>query len=155
MTQVKTYYFTEGNTVRVEAQPLPDRKQREQERKEEQQRKRRMQQRRHARMMRQQRLMAMFTAVTVLAACGLFVGYVNLTNSITTHMDNISQLQEEISDLKADNSATASRIATAANLSDVKNAAINQLGMVYANADQIVYYDMESADYMSQYQNIP
>lgn len=86
---------------------------------------------------------------------GLFVGYINLTNSITTHMDNISALEQNISDLKASNSATESRIASATNLGDIKTAAINEMGMVYANADQIVYYDMDSSDYMNQYHNIP
>ena len=53
------------------------------------------------------------------------------------------------------NSETQSRIDTSTNLGDVKAAAMNQLGMVYANADQIVYYNMENNDYMSQYHKIP
>jgi cell division protein FtsB len=154
MAQVRTYYVADGNTVRV-TQPLPDRKQREQERLEEIRRKRRMQQRQHARMMRQQRVMAIFVAALVMLVCVFFVGYVNLSNSITTHMDNISALESEIADVKADNSATSSRIATAENLTQIKEAAISRLGMVYANEDQIVYYDMEEADYMSQYDDIP
>lgn len=155
MAQVRTYYVTEGNTVRVSAQPLPDRQQREKEKREEQRRQKRKRQRMQQRMMQRQRLQAINAAAVVFCVCGLFVGYIKLTNNITTHMEKISRLQEEITAVKAENSAAESRIATAANLSDIKNIAIHQMGMVYAGKDQIVYYDMEAADYMNQYQSIP
>ena len=105
--------------------------------------------------MRRKRVYSMYIVSVAVALVGLFVGYINLTNSITTLMDNISALEQNISDLKASNSATESRIASATNLGDIKTAAINEMGMVYANADQIVYYDMDSSDYMNQYHNIP
>lgn len=157
MTEVKTYYFTEGNVVRqaAEPQPLPNRRQTEHERREEQARRRRRQQRRHAAMMRRKRMYAVYFAGIVAATCGLFVGYINLTNSITTHMNNISELESQITELKAENSAAQSRIDTSTNLGAVKAAAMNDLGMVYAREDQIVYYSMENSDYMSQYHNIP
>ncbi len=155
MTQIQNYYITEGNTVRVEEIPLPNRQRREQERLEKERLQRRKRQRMQARMARRQRFQAMCTAVVVLGLSLLCVGYVNLSNNITTHMKQISALQEEVSGQKAQNSAAESRIATAANLKDIRGIALNELGMVYANADQIVYYDMEDNDYMSQYQNIP
>ena len=153
MTEVKTYYYTDGNTVRQVEQPLPDRHTREREIREERERKRRQARRKAQAAMRRKRVYSMY--IVSVALVGLFVGYINLTNSITTHMDNISALEQNISDLKASNSATESRIASATNLGDIKTAAINEMGMVYANADQIVYYDMDSSDYMNQYHNIP
>lgn len=105
--------------------------------------------------MRKKRIYSMYVAMVAATVVGLFVGYINLTNSITTHMDNISALEQNISDLKASNSATESRIASQTNLGEIKAVAVNEMGMVYANADQIVYYDMESSDYMNQYHNIP
>lgn len=155
MTEVKTYYYTEGNTVRQVAQPLPDRHTREREIREEREKRKRQERRKMQRMMRKKRIYSMYVAMVAATVVGLFVGYINLTNSITTHMDNISALEQNISDLKASNSATESRIASQTNLGEIKTAAINEMGMVYANADQIVYYDMESSDYMNQYHNIP
>lgn len=155
MAEVRSYYFTEGNTVRQVAAPLPDRHTRERERQEELARRQKRQQRKHAAMMRSKRIYAIYISFVVLMACGLFVGYVNLTNSITTHMDNISELETQVTELKAENSAAQSRIDTATNLSEIKNTAMNELGMVYANADQIVYYNMDNNDYMSQYHKIP
>ena len=155
MTEVKTYYYTEGNTVRQVAQPLPDRHTREREIREERERRKRQERRKMQRMMRKKRIYSMCVAMVAATVVGLFVGYINLTNSITTHMDNISALEQNISDLKASNSATESRIASQTNLGEIKAVAVNEMGMVYANADQIVYYDMESSDYMNQYHNIP
>lgn len=155
MTEVKTYYYTDGNTVRQVEQPLPDRHTREREIREERERKRRQARRKAQAAMRRKRVYSMYIVSVAVALVGLFVGYINLTNSITTHTDNISALEQNISDLKASNSATESRIASATNLGDIKTAAINEMGMVYANADQIVYYDMDSSDYMNQYHNIP
>lgn len=155
MTEVKTYYYTEGNTVRQVAQPLPDRHTREREIREERERRKRQERRKMQRMMRKKRIYSIYVAMVAATVVGLFVGYINLTNSITTHMDNISALEQNISDLKASNSATESRIASQTNLGEIKAVAVNEMGMVYANADQIVYYDMESSDYMNQYHNIP
>ena len=155
MAEVRTFYFTEGNTVRQVEQPLPDRREIERERREEQLRRRKRAQRRHAAMMRRKRLYAMYTVGVIASACALFVGYVTLTNSITTHMDNVSKLESQVTELKALNSATQSRIDTSTNLGDIKATAMNEYGMVYANADQIVYYNMENNDYMSQYHKIP
>ena len=85
----------------------------------------------------------------------LCTSYIYLQNSITTSMHNIATLQSEISDLKAANAATESRIHTSTNLNDIKSRAINEFGMVYATSDQIVYYDMQDEDYMNQYDSIP
>ncbi len=155
MTEVKTFYFTEGNTVRQVEQPLPDRHEIERERRERQERNRKRQQRKRAAMMRRKRLYTIYIMGVVAVAGALFVGYVNLTNSITTHMDNVAALESQITDLKAENSAAQSRISTVSNLADVKAKAMNELGMVYAKADQIVYYNMDDSDYMSQYHKIP
>ena len=45
MTEVKTYYYTEGNTVRQVAQPLPDRHTREREIREEREKRKRQERR--------------------------------------------------------------------------------------------------------------
>ena len=156
MNEIRTFYYEEGNTVRRVQEAAPEIiTRREQERKEKQERRRRSQARRKAAAMRRNKIYTAYLATAVIVLCGLFVGYVNLQTSITTTMGNISTLEGQISELKADNNATESHINTSTNLNDVKTAAINNLGMVYAGSDQIVYYDMENTDYMSQYNDIP
>ena len=41
------------------------------------------------------------------------------------------------------------------NLDEIREKAINQLGMTYATPDQIVEYDNPASDYVKQYENIP
>ena len=40
-------------------------------------------------------------------------------------------------------------------LNHVNDVAVNQLGMVYASSDQIMYYEIANDDYMNQYSDIP
>lgn len=155
MKEARTYYIQDGNTVRKVAEPLPNRETRERERRQEALRERRIRERKHAAMMRRHRLHVMYLTLAVVTICGLFVGYVQLQTDITTRMNHVAQLEDEISTVKAENSATESRIDTTTNLNNVKAAAVNELGMVYAGNDQIVYYDMERTDYMNQYHEIP
>lgn len=81
----------------------------------------------------------------LLAMFGVFVG---LQNGITESMKNISQAEETLSELKAENAALVSRIDTDASLSSVRKKA-KKLGMKYAKADQIEYYTVKEQDYMS------
>ena len=156
MREVKTYYIQDGNTVRyTTAEPLPDRQTREREKRQEALRQRRIRERKRAAAMRRHRLHTFYLTMAVVAVCALFVGYVQLQTDTTTRMEHVAQLEDEISSLKAENSAAQSRIDTATNLNAIKAAAVNELGMGYASSDQIVYYDMARTDYMSQYHEIP
>ena len=47
------------------------------------------------------------------------------------------------------------RLSTSVDLNTVKDVAMNQLGMVYAGKDQIIYYSVDEDDYMNQYGEIP
>ncbi len=97
--------------------------------------------------------------VKILAFAGVFTlilaGYVFLQTSIRTSMNEVASLKSEVAALKADNAALENRIASSANLQVVKQKATDELGMVYANSSQIVYYSMEDKDYMDQYDAIP
>lgn len=137
MTEVKTYYYTDGNTVRQVEQPLPDRHTREREIREERERKRRQARRKAQAAMRRKRVYSMYIVSVAVALVGLFVGYINLTNSITTHMDNISALEQNISDLKASNSADREPHRQCDQFRRHQDGCHHEMGMVYANADQI------------------
>ncbi|MCF0143352.1 MAG: hypothetical protein HUJ75_08240 [Parasporobacterium sp.] len=134
---------------------LPTREQRERERRAEEEARAKKAHRKHVANLRAHRLTTFSMIIAAFLACGLFVGYVSLQNDITTRRKHISSLENQISVLKADNSVAQSRIATSTNLSDIKNSALTELGMVYATSAQIVYYSMDTEDYMSQYKDIP
>lgn len=164
MVEMKTYYYQDGNTVRkieTYAAPatrhrnLPTREQREREKAEERARAAKIAARRQQAKIRKNKLMTAYMVMVVALSCVLFVGYVSLQNSITTRMNHIATLETQLNEVKADNKATKSRIETSTNLNDIKTSAINDLGMVYATSNQIVYYKVNTSDYMSQYYDIP
>ena len=134
---------------------LPTREQRERERRAEEEARAKKAHRKHVATLRAHKLTTISMIIAAFLACGLFVGYVSLQNDITTRMKHISALENQISEIKADNNVAQSRIATSTNLADIKNSALTELGMVYATSSQIVYYSMGTEDYMSQYKDIP
>ncbi len=40
-------------------------------------------------------------------------------------------------------------------LEEIRQKATGELGMVYPGKDQIIYFEVDSSDYMNQYQDIP
>ncbi len=162
MQELKTYYYQQGNAVRKTeesyyrpARSLPTREQREREKREDALRRQRITDRRRAAALRKNRLLTGYMIVAVMLTVGMLVGYVALQTNVSTRMNNIANLENQLSSVNADNKATESRIATTTNLSEIKDKAIKDLGMVYATNSQIVYYNVDGSDYMSQYHDIP
>ena len=162
MQELKTYYYNDGNAVRKEtdyvmrpARSLPNRQLREREMREDAIRRQKITDRRRAAALRKNRLLTGYMIVAVILTCVMLVGYVSLQTNVTTRMSRIAEMENELSTINADNNAAESRIATNTNLSEIKDKAINELGMVYATSSQIVYYSVDGSDYMSQYQDIP
>ena len=162
MQELKTYYYNDGNAVRKETdyqmrpvRSLPDRKQREREMREAALLHQKITDRRRAAALRKNRLLTGYMIFAVALTCFMLVGYVALQTNVTTRMSHIASMENELSTINADNSAAESRIATNTNLSEIKDKAINDLGMVYATGNQIVYYNVDGSDYMSQYKDIP
>ena len=123
----------------------------EQLRREREERRRKRQRRAHnnARLLKIKRRQFKLTIAAAVILFAMFGAFVMLENNITATIKNISATEQEISQLKAENSALLSKINTNANLSEVKKKAMNELGMKYAKAGQIEYYTMKEQDYMS------
>ena len=58
-------------------------------------------------------------------------------------------------DLRSDNDDTLQRIESSANLTEIKEIAVNQLGMSYPDGLQVVYYSVDETDAMTQYAEVP
>ena len=71
------------------------------------------------------------------------------------HMDQIAALENQILELKTKNDAARNKIERSINLKQVRDIAINQMGMRYPTQDQIIYFEVDEDDYMNQYQDIP
>lgn len=82
-------------------------------------------------------------------------GYLQIQADNTARMKNIAALEAQLSEMKTENDDEYNRVTTSVDLEEVRDIAINELGMVYANADQVVLYDSEGSDYVKQYAQIP
>ncbi len=151
-----SYTYIDGNTVRkLEAAPDYRRQQEEKRRQEIQRRNKQVARRNREKAMQMSRGYVAFLSVAAIVTALVSAAYIQLQSDVTSRMKNISSLESQVADLKADNDATLKRIDTSVNLNTVKDVAMNQLGMVYAGKDQIIYYSVDDDDYMNQYSDIP
>ena len=86
-----------------------------------------------------------FLAVAATVVLLLCVNYVRLQSELTRRSKHVTALQEELADLKEENTTKYNAVVDSVNLD----------GMTYAAADQIVEYDNPASDYVKQYENIP
>ena len=70
-------------------------------------------------------------------------------------MENIAELESQLSDLKIENDAEYSRATSSIDLEEMKRIAMEELGMVYADKEQVVIYEDKEAEYFRQYEDIP
>ena len=157
--------YIEGNAVR-RTDAMPDDWENEQKRRKERE-KRELQERQRARRQRavarrnQDKALIMnrgyvvFLTMAAIVTCITAGFYIKLQSDITIRLENIAALETSVNNLKADNDATSKRLATSVRMEDVKKQAVDVLGMSYPSEDQIVYYEIDHADFMSQYGEIP
>ena len=86
------------------------------------------------------------------AAC---VHYIKLTAQVTAQRSVVASRELELNQLKEDNDAYYSEVITGVDLDEIRDRAINELGMQYATEDQIRYYTPGNNSYVRQYQDVP
>lgn len=96
-----------------------------------------------------------FLTVAAIAALIICVNYVQLQSKMTEQSKMITSLQEELADMREENTTRENAILDSVNLDEIREKAQNELGMVYATRDQIVEYEDPAADYVKQYDAIP
>lgn len=155
--------YNYGNTVR---KLEPERREREPERRERRRTDRQTPERKNAQQVsrntnkNRQRMEVVdrgyVIGITVIAAILMiaFVSYLRLETSIASRSSNITTLQLEISELKAENDAALGSIEDSVDLNTIKERA-TELGMVYISSGQVVEYQSPTADYVIQYEDIP
>ncbi|MCI8551051.1 MAG: cell division protein FtsL [Lachnospiraceae bacterium] len=97
-------------------------------------------------------LLLAFASALMLAVC---VNYLQARASIYTRMMNVEEMEQELAGLKEVNEATASRIEAASDINRIYKIATEEMGMVYPEDSQIIYYDRTESEYVQQYEKIP
>ena len=162
----KTVNYIDGNTVR-KLQPNPGRRSeethrqlQEKQRLDREQRERKRALRAAARTNRERALQmnpgyVLFLAVAMTVMVAVSGLYLKLQSELTTRIKHVASLKSEVLDLKGKNDAEQKRIDTSINLDEIRRKATEELGMVYPSKNQIMFFDVDSNDYMNQYQDIP
>ena len=97
----------------------------------------------------------LFLAFASALTLGVCAGYLQIQADNTSKVKELAVLEETLSDLKVENDDEYNRVTTSVDLEEIREIAVNELGMVFANADQVVLYDGSGSDYVKQYQEIP
>lgn len=73
----------------------------------------------------------------------------------TSSQKTIASLEGQLAELKKVNADELNRIESSVNLEEIRNIAMNELGMVYATGDNVILYENTTQNYVSQHQEIP
>ncbi len=154
----KRNYYVDGTSVReLNAAPkrVPRRDPRVIERERKQKNRRNAVRRNRERELSMNFGFVAFLSICVILCAAACVILVKAQSSATQNLKNITALESRVTDLKTSNDEMEKRLHTSIDLNEIKDIAINQLGMKYASEDQIVYYHVEKTNYMDQYGDIP
>ena len=97
----------------------------------------------------------MFLSIAAVAVLVVCVWYLQVRAELTSRTEHITELQQELADAKEENTTRYNVVMDSVNLEEVRDRAINDLGMGYATSDQIVEYQNPVNDYVKQYESIP
>lgn len=92
--------------------------------------------------------------VAAIITLGICVNYLRLQSQITTSLKNIEAQEKILEELTTDNDALEARIEAGINLDEIYTVATEDLGMVYANKNQVLTYDKTPTEYVRQDENI-
>lgn len=95
--------------------------------------------------------------LSIAAICTLWVcvNYLHMQSAITAKIHSIEGNEARLETLKTENDALETSINTSVDLDHIYKVATQELGMVYANKDQILQYDNTESGYVRQNEDIP
>lgn len=85
----------------------------------------------------------------------MLVFYIGLQSQVKSTTKTISKLESQLNDLKNSNDETENRIKSDVDLEKIKEIAMGQLGMIYAQEGQVETFLSEDSDYVRQLEKIP
>lgn len=96
--------------------------------------------------------------ILTLAVCATLyvcIDYLIIQSDITLMSKNIATIESDLLELTKKNNAMEESINSSIKLSMVYEIATEDLGMVFANSNQIITYKSNKSDYVRQYSDIP
>ena len=96
-----------------------------------------------------------FLAVAAMVALFACVKYLQLQSEITSRSKQITSMQQDLADAKEANTTKYNAIMNTMNLEEIRDIAIRESGMVYAEDDQIIKYKSPTGSAVTQFVGIP
>ena len=146
--RTKTYYYTEGNTVRRAVMPEPA-----------QEEELLLLPRERGKVRRRIRPIALVYTMLLAGLVVLFgvlcVTFLNANASINASKTRIYRLENRLEQLRSDNDTLQNRLNAQTDLSEVRQIATEQLGMVYPDGNEQISFYSQAREYVRQYEDIP
>lgn len=95
----------------------------------------------------------LMTTMLVLICLSLF-SYISLETQVTQSVKQIASYESTLASLKQANDERYNEIVASVDLDEIKTRAMTELGMTYAQENQIVVYEGETNDYVHQVQEV-
>lgn len=96
-----------------------------------------------------------FLSVMVLVSAFLAVRYLNYQAEISGIKSNIHSLKSNIEVISSQNDAVSYDINAYIDINRIIDTALNELGMIMANEEQIKYFQKNVDEFMNQYADVP
>ena len=154
---IRNMYYLDGSTVRkIQAEPAP-RKQRPAETPKKKQQSytyRKAAVRAEKSLYFDKGYAFVLTAAVIIMIISCFV-MLSIQSRVNEQEWNIEQMQEQAQQLEANNIAQEDALESKYSLNQIYDVATKELGMVYSQRGQIVYYEGANEDYVKQMMDVP
>ena len=97
----------------------------------------------------------LFLAAAVIIACLTLTSYIKMQAELTVSIKRVAYLESQLNNLRLTNDEELERIESSVNLEEIKQIAVEELGMTYAKAGQVVTISDEGSDYVRQLRELP
>lgn len=96
-----------------------------------------------------------FLAAASIATVCVCVNFLQLQSQSVNYRKEITLLETTLSNMRLANDNAYENAVSSVNMEEIKEIAVNQLGMTYASEGQVVTYSRREGDYIRQYSEIP
>lgn len=96
-----------------------------------------------------------FLTIAVVAVVFMCIKYLSLNSDIADAKKNIALLENNIDTIAAQNDAMDYEINGYIDVANVVQVAMEELGMIPANKEQVFFYESSDVEYMKQFDDIP
>ncbi|MBQ5953006.1 MAG: hypothetical protein IJL47_03030 [Lachnospiraceae bacterium] len=85
----------------------------------------------------------------------LCFSYLKVNASINASMNRIASLEQQLVKARAENAVMENRLSAQMDLEEVFRIAVEEMGMVYPDENEVVEYTEQMREYVRQHENVP